>query len=53
MEKNMEMREKYIMQSNKWHAAERKDDVYATEQLGLIYCLHRNGGQAVLGLHTA
>lgn len=47
MEKNMEMREKYIMQSNKWHAAERKDDVYVTEQLGLIYCLlHRNGGCA-------
>lgn len=39
MERNMEMSEKYIMQSNKWQAAEQKGNVYVVEQLGTIYCL--------------
>lgn len=37
----MEMSEKYIMQSNKGHAAQQKGTGYAAEQLGTIYCLQK------------
>lgn len=52
MERNMEMSKKYIMQSNKWHAAEQKG-VYVVEQLGTIYCGQNiNGELTILGQHS-
>jgi len=41
----MEMSEKYIMQSSKWHAAEQKGNVYVVEQLGTIQCLRNINGE--------
>lgn len=50
MERNMEMSQKYIMQSNKWHAAEQRGNVSVVEQLGTIHRLqNRNGDVTVLG----
>lgn len=50
MDRNMEMSQKYIMQSNKWHTAEQKGNVYVVEQLGIIYCLQNiNGEMTILG----
>lgn len=43
MERRMEMNEKYIMQSSKWHAAAQTGSDPVVEELGTIYCLqHKN-----------
>lgn len=43
MERRMEMNEKYIMQSSKWHSAAQTGGDPVVEEPGTIYCLqHKN-----------